>query len=363
MKIDGYMRRCALAILCLTAVPSGAFAQSAICQGLRNQLAALDRAGGGRANAYIAAAQRQINEMQRAAGYARQIGCGNTRFLIFGSDPPAQCAELTARLGRMQANLANLQGQAERLGGAPSLMGRRAQIEAAIQQYCGLETREFDHPPMQEPYGQEEASAQPDSSPDYTNAGEGLIGKPVCVRLCDGYFFPLAGMSKRNSDGAAEMCQAQCPGTETEAFFMGSSDDIAQATGQGGKTYMELTNALRYQKATVPDCSCRRPDQSWGQALKGAEDMLGPSSDVIVSADKAEEMSRPAMPAGPKKPGIAKGAAKGQQPVVIAAPSAAPPATAPPASPADGEGGLRQTVGPDGTRNVRVIAPPLTPRP
>jgi len=362
MTIDGFPWRFALAVFCLTAMHSAACAQSAICQGLRNQLVALDRAGDARANAYISAVHRQIAEIQRAAGYARQIGCGNTRFLIFGSDPPPQCAELTARLGRMQANLANLQSQAERLSGGPSIMARRAQIEAAMTQYCGIEPRDMDQYPGREADNGDEGAAQPDTPSDDSNSGTQLVGKPVCVRLCDGYFFPLASLGKRGADGVAEMCQAQCPGAETEPFFMGSSDDIAQATGQGGKSYMELTNALRYQKATVAGCSCRRVDQSWGQALKGAEDMLGPSSDVIVTPDKAAEMSRPAPPAAPKKPGNAKGTAKGQQPVVIASPPVDPSVTAP-ADPSDADSGLRQTVGPDGNRNVRVIAPPLTPRP
>lgn len=362
MRLYGYPRLCALAVICLAAVHPAAMAQASNCQGLRSQLAALDRAGGARTNAYVVAAQRQIVEMQRTAAYARQIGCGNSRFLIFGSDPPVQCAELTTRLGRMQANLASLQGQAERLGGGPSIMARRAQIETAMRQYCGLDPSELDQPAPQDPYDQDNAANRPDASPDESSASAQLVGKPVCVRLCDGYFFPLAGMGKRGPDGAAEMCQAQCPGAEIEAFFMGSSDDIAQATGEGGKSYMELSNALRYQKATVPGCSCRRPDQSWGQALKGAEEMLGPNSDVIVTADKAEEMSRPALPASPKKTGNAKGSAKGQQPVVIAAPSVVPPPAAAP-DPPDAQEGLRQTVGPDGTRNVRIIAPALTPRP
>jgi hypothetical protein len=262
----------------------------------------------------------------------------------------------------MQANLANLQSQAERMSGGPSIIARRAQIEAAMAQYCGIEQRQIDQYPGGGVDNGDDGTAQPDTPADDSNSGGQLVGKPVCVRLCDGYFFPLASLGKRGADGVAEMCQAQCPGAETEPFVMGSSDDIAQATGQGGKSYMELTNALRYQKATVAGCSCRRADQSWGQALKGAEDMLGPNSDVIVTPDKAAEMSRPAPPAATKTPGKAKGTGKGQQPVVIASPPV-DAAVAAPAGPPDTDSGLRQTVGPDGNRNVRVIAPPLTPRP
>ncbi|MFI5010962.1 MAG: DUF2865 domain-containing protein [Hyphomicrobiales bacterium] len=358
MRPDRLLRRCALVLVMSMGPEPRAFAQSATCQALQNQLAALTQAGGGRAGAYANAAQRQIDEMQRTAAYARQIGCGNSRFLIFGSDPPPVCAELTARLGRMQANLTKLQGQADQLAGGSGLVDRRYRLRAAISQYCGVDPRQADlleqpTSPIDQP--------QPGDGSASGEQGQGAdFGKPVCVRLCDGYFFPLASLGKRGRDGLAEMCQAQCPGAETEPFSMGAGDDIAQAVGEGGKSYMELTNALRYQKATVPGCSCRRADESWGQALKGAEGMLG-GSDPAISADKAAEMSRPPASPAPKK---ATSAGKGQPPAVIAAPQ--PDAGAPangPAKPVEPDGSLRQTVGPDGSRSVRIIAPGLSRQP
>jgi hypothetical protein len=340
-------------------------AQSSTCQALQNQLAALGRSGGGRAASYANAAQRQVDEMQRTAAYARQIGCGNSRFLVFGSDPPPQCGELTARLARMQANLATLQGQADQLGGGQSALARRYQIEAAIRQYCGdqrqagLGNQPFDQDEdrLVGPLPGEVTTDDPSLGQD-PGSSQGL-GKPVCVRLCDGYFVPLTSLGKGGRDAAPAMCQAQCPGAETEAFSLGSSDDIAQAVGPGGKAYMDLDNALRYQKATVTGCSCRKADQSWGQALKGAEDMLGTSgSDAPVSADKAAQMSRPAAPQPAKKGATPVGTA--QPAAVVPAPAASPAA----GQPANGmAAGLRQAVGPDGTRNVRIIAPAPVPTP
>jgi len=372
------LRRCLLLLAALPLWQAGIFvqtsacaqtstvAQTSTCQSLQNQLAALGRSGGGRAASYASAAQRQIDEIQRTAAYARQIGCGNSRFLVFGSDPPAACGELMARISRMQANLASLQQKADELGGGESALAHRARLEAAIRQYCddprrpgGFEPLDPDHDPLQSGDIMEEDQAE---APD-----QGLApGKPVCVRLCDGYFFPLASLGKGGPDAAAGMCQAQCPGAETQAFSMGASDDIAQAVGPGGKRYIELDNALRYQRATVSGCSCRRANESWGQALKGAEDMLGTGdTDVPVSADKAAELSRVPQPGKAPAPGKSPQAGKtpdkkaasvaGQPPAPGSAPATG---GAPAAGPASGQ---RQTVGPDGTRNVRIIAPPAAP--
>src|SRR6516164_1056334 len=147
MRLKPMLRRCLLLLAALPLWQAGIFvqtsacaqtstvAQTSTCQSLQNQLAALGRSGGGRAVSYASAAQRQIDEIQRTAAYARQIGCGNSRFLVFGSDPPAACGELMARISRMQANLASLQQKADELGGGESALAHRARLEAAIRQY------------------------------------------------------------------------------------------------------------------------------------------------------------------------------------------------------------------------------------
>jgi Protein of unknown function (DUF2865) len=357
MIADRPLRRCALVLATLAACETSAFAQSATCVSLQNQWAALTRKDAGRAGAYANAAQRQIAEMQRVSAYARQIGCDNRRILIFGSDPPAQCGALMARLSRMQANLADLQARMDRSGGGASLDERRYQLQLAIRQNCGggdpggLLDQPTDANRLDMP--------QPMDGSVMSDQGQAMgSGKPICVRLCDGYFFPLASLGNHGNVEAVQMCQAQCPGAETEAFSMGS-DDIAQAVGEGGKSYMELENALRYQKATVPGCSCRKTDETWGHALKGAEDMLG-GSDTVVNADKAAEMSRP-----PAAPDLKKGAGamKGQPSIVGPAPPPDARLSGNGKAPAGQNAASGQAVGPDGTRNVRIIAPPPPTQP
>jgi hypothetical protein len=121
---------------------------------------------------------------------------------------------------------------------------------------------------------------------------------------------------------------------------------------------MELENALRYQKATVPGCSCRKADQSWGQALKPAEDMLG-GSDTVIDAEKAARMSRPPSPADTKKP---MGTRAGPAPASGASPSISTSPT--PAVAASGNHGApagQSSPSPgEPPRKVRIILPPPT---
>src|SRR4029077_3252729 len=121
MRVDrGLPRAAHLALFIVASLAFGpyAFAQAPSCVSLQNQWAALDRKDAERAGGLANAARRQNAELQRSFAYARQIGCDNRRFLIFGSDPPPHICPLMARISRMQADLANLQAQMGRPGGA-----------------------------------------------------------------------------------------------------------------------------------------------------------------------------------------------------------------------------------------------------
>jgi hypothetical protein len=362
MRVDrGLPRAAHLALFIVASLAFGpyAFAQAPSCVSLQNQWAALDRKDAERAGGLANAARRQNAELQRSFAYARQIGCDNRRFLIFGSDPPPQCGPLMARISRMQADLANLQAQMGRPGGAAQADEQRYQLQLAMRQYCGGDRPQGG--PLTAPGDPDtnlDAPQQIDIPGGIEPGQEGGSGSPVCVRLCDGYFFPLASLGSRGSADAAGMCQAQCPGAETEAFSMGAGDGIEHAVGEGGKSYMDLENALRYQKATVPGCSCRKADQSWGQALKPAEDMLG-GSDTVIDAEKAARMSRTPSPADTKKP---MGTRAGPAPASGASPSISTSPT--PAVAASGNHGApagQSSPSPgEPPRKVRIILPPPT---
>ncbi|MEM8971148.1 MAG: DUF2865 domain-containing protein [Pseudomonadota bacterium] len=82
--------------------------------------------------------------------------------------------------------------------------------------------------------------------------------RTVCVRLCDGYYFPISHSSRRsNFHSDADQCQARCQGS-TKLYYMPSSTaDINHARDISGKPYKQLENAFLYRKKYVPQCICR----------------------------------------------------------------------------------------------------------
>ncbi|MCX7326015.1 MAG: DUF2865 domain-containing protein [Hyphomicrobiales bacterium] len=297
------LRQFALAVA-IVAVPAIAAAQSPQCDAWRGELSRLERGGGGSPRA-AADAARVGAALGRAQAAFSSMKCDGS--WVFQQQPP-QCAALRSEIGQLRAQYSALQQQ----GGGGNENRRRA-LAAAINDNCraGVYRTEPVTPSQQQPrtlfealFGVPERAQPRGGMPELDGSildppdGERRenswgSGRPVCVRTCDGFFFPLAN-SPGGSDGQDEMCRALCPAAETEVFYMAGDGDIQNASRRGGGTYAGLANAGRYLKQFDASCSCRKPGQSWAQALRDAESMLDRRrGDVLVSEQRAAEMSRP----------------------------------------------------------------------
>jgi len=281
----------------------GASAESADCARLRQQIDTVTRAS--QVTQYAAAADKQRGEIDRMAGYARSIGCENHKFFIFGSDPPPQCGTISAQLERMRANLTDLQARSG--GGA----GGRGELMARYRSECTnvADNGGAPRPPnlIEGLFGQNTggdptlAPLNPDGTPQEkvlstVDTGAQAGGKAVCVKTCDGSFFPVSySASSGRLASLEDLCRAQCPNAEVTLFTYPASGDIEQAVSTTGTRYVDSPNALKYRTSFDPNCSCRRKGESWSDALSAAEAKLGrePNGDIIVTAQKSDEMARP----------------------------------------------------------------------
>jgi hypothetical protein len=107
----------------------------------------------------------------------------------------------------------------------------------------------------------------------------------VCVRTCDGFFFPLSAGIGADRTVAEFMCRASCPGAPVKLFTKRGSD-IENAVGTDRSLYRKLAGALSFRTASSPTCSCRR---STGAITNGPvfDDPTLKVGDVIVVRGKA----------------------------------------------------------------------------
>src|SRR5271166_1642565 len=313
-----------------------ALPQSADCARLQAAIASAPRGGG----QLQAAGERQRAELARTSAYAHSVGCDNQKFLFFGSEPPPQCAEIKGQIARMQASLADLQARAGGGAGRADLIARYnaecvnapkgpANIFEALfgggarQSQSDVTSASLPLSPEEQ---QETIEKSIESEKKGANAQAGSYA--VCVRTCDGSFFPVSysGAGSR-SDTLEDVCRSLCPNADVALYSFPFGGTIDEAVSSTDERYVDMPNALKFQQSFDSTCSCRRKGESWAQALANAEAKYGHDShDILVTPEKSAEMSRPI---------VAKAAADSKaKPAKSAAKAAAPPLLPPPTSPA-----------------------------
>jgi hypothetical protein len=358
--------RLAFALVALVATAGGALAQSAACRQARADLAGL---GSGGSRTAMRLAQEQLGEIGRMQGQMRALQCDQGGF--FGPSP--DCQAVAQRIRAMEANYGALRQRAQAEGDVEQ---RRRRLQAAIDRFCDVE-------PTVEPVRATRAAPEPEAREGRRAPTGG--GRMVCVRACDGFFFPLQNLPSGRGD-ADDMCQALCPGTETTAYAMPGGDDaLNQAISiRTNRPYVQSPNAFKFQKSFDPACSCKKQGESWAQLLRQAESMLDQRrGDIIVTEQKAEELSRPKaappLTAAQQREQDRRLASRRVNDAAEAQAAAEAGAAAPTASGESSgigrtietarvigraEGERREIAGPDGAkRTIRVIATTVIPVP
>jgi hypothetical protein len=115
----------------------------------------------------------------------------------------------------------------------------------------------------------------------------------VCVRTCDGAFFPVSYIGAP-SVALEQACRLLCPHADVALYSFPFGGTIDEAVSPTGEPYSYLPNAGKFKQTYDPACSCRGPGQSWAEALAPAETQYRRhSQDIVVSAEIADRMSRP----------------------------------------------------------------------
>ena len=332
-------------------VPDPVPSSNPVCVRLESQLTALTQGSADPVRAEQIrrtedAIAKQQGDLDRTVAQAHKAGCAGQGFFSFFSALSPQCGPITSQIQQMRGNLDRMISDLEQLknGNTGQEGQRRALIGQLAQNNCGAQ-----YTAAANSWGGPQGFF--DALFGGTIVNPGGDGAPsgtyhtVCVRACDGYYFPISysTVPSRFADDA-RACQRLCPAAEAELYsFRNPGEDMQQALSIGGQAYTALPNAFRYRKEVVAGCSCRRPGQSWADALKNADDSSTlESGDIVVTDQNAKALSQP-KPSG--KPGAST------------PPASAVSATA--AAPAN-PGAMTGAVGADNSkRTVRTVGPPF----
>ncbi|UPJ54136.1 DUF2865 domain-containing protein [Bradyrhizobium sp. 200] len=327
-----------------------------ICIRLEGQLATIDRGAGTgdpakdeQIRRYQEAQAKQQAELDRVTLQAKRMGCESSGFFSLFNGRSAQCGPVNNQIQQMRANLDQITTSLERLrsggiGGADRENQRRSVLTALAQNNCGPQ---YAAAAARGPanfidslFGNNNQTLPPPSADLGPPSG---TFRTVCVRSCDGAYFPVsfATYQARFQDDE-RTCKALCPAAEATLFtYRNPGEDINQAVSINGQPYSSLPNAFKFRTEFNASCSCKAAGQTWSEALKSVDDKAAveQQGDIIVTEESAKRMQQRAQSKG--QPPAKKGAA----------PAAAAPATATPPPPADttanaGDKDKIRTVGP-----------------
>jgi Protein of unknown function (DUF2865) len=340
--------------------PQGA-AVNPMCPRLEAQLAALDRGGGTgdpardeQVRRYQEAAGKQQGELDRVTSQAKRMGCDSSGFFSLFSGQSAQCGPVNNQIQQMRANLEQITTSLERLrggfGGADRDNQRRSILLALAQSNCGPQYANAVRGPgnfLDNLFGNNNNPVPPSAD---LGPQSGTF-RTVCVRTCDGAYFPIsfATVPARFPDDE-KTCKALCPAAEASLFtYRNPGEDINQAVSINGQPYTSSPNAFRYRQEFNPSCACKAAGQTWSDALKSIDDRAAAEQqgDIIVTEESAKKMSR--VPAKSAPAAARKGA------------TAAVPADAAPAPDAPASATAASPGTPPDNKPIRSVGPTFIP--
>ena len=87
--------------------------------------------------------------------------------------------------------------------------------------------------------------------------------RTVCVRLCDGYYFPISFSTTRDRFAEDEQaCEARCANEARLFYHPSDAQNDDKLIDRDGNAYTDLANAFVYRTRYEPSCQCRPPPWS-----------------------------------------------------------------------------------------------------
>lgn len=322
---SGLLVAATLAIAAVTSPLPGvgidpAAAQSRVCKSLDTQLASLGspRDSSRSRRRYAKAVRGQKKQIKTAQSRMRGLGCpAKKRF--FRRDPHPTCAPLRRALSSMLVNLAKLEARASGRSGSSSRTERRRIQRARIR--AGCDTSIAAKSAVDRIFGDKErrrrrnqavgdrnelAALQGRGNSQTRNSALGSYGtvRTLCVRTCDGYYFPVSfSARKRSLEADAQACQNLCPGTEIKLYYHRAADETSNdmVSVSDGTPYTSLPNAYAFRRTFNANCTCnyrlaRKMSFESKVNYRGLEELPAPLQSLTAPQKVSKTELRPSLP-------------------------------------------------------------------
>lgn len=291
MGVETVFSRIVLTAMILAAGAGIAEAASSVCVRLERQLTSLQRsqnAGAGQ-QANVGRLRADLNA---ANNDARRAGCRGGLFKAANTGP--ECAAIAKRINGIQARI-NRAEQGSRASNPATLERQRGDILRQLgQNNCGPRYAAYANAPqrprnflerlfspdnqVQQPQQSQQQIARvpardPGRRSETTQNERGFGGgsyRTLCVRTCDGYYFPISFATRRSNFSTDEaVCRQMCPSADVALYaHRNPGQNSTDARSVADETpYSALATAFTYRTSFNPSCTCGTPTTF--QAMNG----------------------------------------------------------------------------------------------
>jgi hypothetical protein len=281
--------------------------QNPVCARLETQLASVERGGGDPSRqTNIRRNEDNVNQLQsnldRLTTQSHRLGCQSAGIFSIFTPQPAQCSSLGSQIDQARTALDRAMNELQRsqIPGGNDLESQRQSVIAALaQNNCGPQYRAAAAAPQRGVF--ETIFGGANTQYNGVDVSRGGTFRTLCVRTCDGYYYPISfATSPSHFADDEQTCRNTCPAAEVALYSHRTNEDVRSAATVQGRRYIDLPNAFKYRQTFDPTCSCRRPGQSWADALSQTPDRTLVRGDIIV--DEKGKQSTPQVPSAATAP-------------------------------------------------------------
>jgi len=271
-----------LAALIFTLDVQTVYAQSTQCRQLEGALRQFDRNGDFRQMQGNSGAARQLQrDVQAAESQYIREGCNDAAKA--GQQLSPQCQQVARTVLRLRADFAEV-SQSVDTGNAVAQQ-REAILQEMARFGCNAGSSATFNNDRQSIFDRVFGST---SEGDFTD-GDMIDGgdywgyqgyatvRTVCVRLSDGYFWPISYSTLPDFVGNdAQQCQAMCPNTPVDLYFYDNpGQEPEQMRNMSGSPYTALPTAFAYRNQFDKSASCTVAPRSDGTVTVATADQGG----------------------------------------------------------------------------------------
>lgn len=248
---------------------------------------------------------------QRAKSEADRMSCYEDMF-IFGRSlkRTPRCLELDRQIETAQQRLSQLQHQRDTYSEGKSRRNRQDDVVAELARNgCGENyarqheaNRRSSQSSLFSFWEDEEAPTQRDDAyrapPPQPVTPYGAY-RTMCVRLCDGFYFPISfsTSSSRFKDDEAR-CRDTCSAPAELYVYRNPGESVDQMVSPAtGRRYTDLPSAFRNRKQYIRGCSCKADEYSVDEIARSEQALKEAALAKKASAKTPHQRARPT-PAG-----------------------------------------------------------------